>query len=261
MVPPLRYVESRFDVARALEFLTNYWSVSVIGTILYLVTIFGGRYVMAERPAFSLRIPLVMWNSGLAIFSMLGMVSMVPPLIYDLYMHGFIYSICHANTIQMPCQSLWGFLFILSKLFEFGDTVFIVLRKKPLLFLHWYHHITVCVYSFCLVAGGVSSDIARWFGGMNFTIHSIMYSYYALRAIGYYVPSRVALLITILQLSQMFVGIFINVSSYRLMVQGHKCGMTQQYFYIGMSIYGSYAILFLHFFIKRYCCSSKKKQE
>lgn len=30
---------------------------------------------------------------------------------------------------------------------EFGDTVFIVLRKRPLLFLHWYHHVTVLVYT------------------------------------------------------------------------------------------------------------------
>ena len=261
LVPPIRYVEARFDIPNGLEYLRNYWFSSVICSILYLTIIFGGQYVMAERPAFSLRKPLILWNIGLAIFSIFGIFSNGPRLFHDLYSHGFTYSICHANTILDKHQALWGFLFVLSKPIEFGDTFFLILRKKPVMFLHWYHHITVCVYSFCLMAGGVSSDIARWFGCMNFTIHSIMYSYYALRAAGYYVPSRVALLITILQLSQMFVGIFINVSVYKLNRQGEKCGMSEHYFYVGMCIYGSYALLFLHFFIKRYCCSSKKKHE
>ena len=31
----------------------------------------------------------------------------------------------------------WTFMFVMSKVPELGDTIFIVLRKQPLIFLHW----------------------------------------------------------------------------------------------------------------------------
>jgi elongation of very long chain fatty acids protein 6 len=35
-----------------------------------------------------------------------------------------------------------------SKVPETIDTLFIVLRRQKLIFLHWYHHATVLVYCF-----------------------------------------------------------------------------------------------------------------
>jgi hypothetical protein len=41
---------------------------------------------------------------------------------------------------------LW--LFIISKVPETIDTLFIVLRRQQLIFLHWFHHASVLIYCF-----------------------------------------------------------------------------------------------------------------
>lgn len=49
---------------------------------------------------------------------------------------------------------LWCVVFTVSKVLELMDTFFVVMRKKPLIFLHWYVHwfILICKpqHSVCL---------------------------------------------------------------------------------------------------------------
>jgi elongation of very long chain fatty acids protein 6 len=57
---------------------------------------------------------------------------------------------------------------------------------------------------------------ARWFIVMNFTVHSFMYSYYALKAMNYRVPRFVSMAITVAQLSQMVGGCAVNLWAYQV---------------------------------------------
>ena len=261
-VPPFAYVQSKFETIHVQEWLRNYRFVSVIASAVYVILLFGGQKWMSTRPAYDLRGSLLLWNTGLAVFSLLGMLSLLPPIVHAVYLHGFEFAFCEAPAFQCQNQSLWGLLYTFSKIIEFGDTLFVVLRKKPLQFIHWYHHVTVCIYSFYLITGvtGGNGTSARWLCAMNFTVHTVMYSYFALRAIGINVPSRIALVITIMQISQMFWGLFINFMSHRLYLAGKECGIGTNLYYFGMAIYGSYALLFLHFFYDRYLHPKNKKE-
>ena len=139
---------------------------------------------------------------------------------------------------------------MLSKVIELGDTLFIVLRKTPLTFLHWYHHITVLL--FCWYSFQRATEIGFWFGGFNYVVHTIMYSYYALKAMGFRIPSSVSQLITMLQIVQMFAGTVLNVLSLRIESKVFNCEVPYPSAYSGLAMYSTYMLLFLNFFYQRY---------
>ena len=156
---------------------------------------------------------------------------------------------------------LWLFLFVASKFPELGDTAFIVLRKSKLHFLHWYHHITVFIYSFYMCAHPRSGMI--WYAGMNFAVHALMYTYYTLRAAQYRVPRSLAMVVTTCQISQMVVGMVIQLMGWYQLHKGNPCDTSPTDIAFGMLIYTSYMVLFADFFYKTYIASrsNSKKTE
>lgn len=251
----LQRIESGFDVEKARLWYGRYWTLSIYATAVYLLLIYLGQRWMKDRTAFGLRKPLVVWNIGLAVFSAFGALQLCPGLIRDLYKHGLHYTFCSGEYLYtMPAVTLWGHVFILSKLVELGDTAFIVLRKTPLPFIHWYHHTTVFIFSFYL--GTSPPAFLPWFGNMNYCIHSVMYSYYAIRASGRKISSKIALGITILQLTQMILGVGITMFAFMTKFRGDSCVITDDVFYFSMAIYTTYAMLFMRFLYQRYCVKS-----
>ena len=115
-------------------------------SIFYIVGIFALKKYMKTRERFSLRGLLIAWNLFLAIFSICGTVRIWPEFIYVLKEHGLQYSMCEREFLY-GVGGHWGFWFCFSKFFELIDTVFIVLRKQPLIFLHYYHHATILFYT------------------------------------------------------------------------------------------------------------------
>lgn len=172
----------------------------------------------------------------------------------------FLFSFFHFSYIEQDrVAGFWTWLFVLSKLPELGDTIFIVLRKQPLIFLHWYHHITVLIYSWFSYTEYTSS--ARWFIVMNYCVHSVMYSYYALRAMGYKPPRFIAMVITSLQLTQMIVGCAINIWAHDyLKTSNHSsCHISEINIKLSIAMYFSYFVLFAQFFFVTYLSANARK--
>jgi elongation of very long chain fatty acids protein 6 len=68
-----------------------------------------------------------------------------------------------------PCAMLIAY----PQVPELFDTLFVVLRKKKLIFLHWYHHVTVLL--FCWHSYMTMSSAGLYFISMNYGVHALMY--------------------------------------------------------------------------------------
>ena len=254
-------VERKFDERTFNLYMQENWTRSIYYSAIYVSLVFLGKHYMKDRPRFELRVPLAMWSAGLAIFSIMGMFRSLPEFLYLLLNFGYRESVCNPayTYLAKGATPFWSYLFIASKLMEFGDTAFIVLRKQPLIFLHWWHHITVMLYSWWSFTDFTAP--ARWFMAMNYAVHSLMYSYYALRAMRFRLPRWVSILITSLQILQMIMGIVLNVSSYLYKSNGHACHQTYKNIFFGLGMYLSYFALFSHFFYNSYLKAKSSKQK
>lgn len=244
-------VESRFNEKQAIPWMNRYWWTSFVISAIYLALVHGGRKFMENRKPYDLRRVLCMWSSGLALFSAYALVRILPLLRHLYQQSGFMFTVCDQNyLVGSTRMGIWAFLFPLSKFPELFDTAFIVLRKTKMSFLHYYHHISVFIYCWFSYAHPISTGM--WFGMVNYIVHSIMYTYFAVKASGRNPPRIIAKMITMLQLSQMFIGIFFNIIAIRAVSMGQTCQVDWYTVGISWALYASYAVLFGNFFYWTY---------
>lgn len=79
----------------------------------------------------------------------------------------------------------------------------------------------------------------------------MMYTYYALRAMGFRPPKKLAMVITSSQIVQMVVGAYVTYYAYEKKLFG-ECQITDGTAKLGLIMYSSYFLLFAKFFINSY---------
>eukprot|EP00922_Rhytidocystis_sp_ex-Travisia-forbesii_P028087 GHVS01041232.1.p1 GENE.GHVS01041232.1~~GHVS01041232.1.p1 ORF type:complete len:344 (+),score=56.18 GHVS01041232.1:141-1172(+) len=111
---------------------------------------------------------------------------------------------------------LWMFYF--SKVVDFLDTFFIVVRQKwrQLSFLHVYHHLSIFLFYWVSVNVAYDGDIYFTII-LNSFVHLVMYFYYFLRTIDVTVPTPIKKTITNLQMIQF---LMMNVQAIFVLVRG-----------------------------------------
>lgn len=193
------------------------------------------------------------WNFLLCVFSAVGFLRTAPQLLHNLWTYSLHDNLClePRSTYGSGSTGLWIQLFCLSKFPELLDTFFIVIHKKKLIFLHWYHHVTVLLY--CWHSYATKSPSGIVFAVMNYAVHSVMYGYYGLMALRLKPRWFNPMLITVFQISQMVVGVAVTILAfYYYSTDTAGCKISAENNSAAFVMYGSYLFLFLQFFVGRY---------
>jgi hypothetical protein len=252
--------ERNFEFEGPHGWISSHWNVPIVAIVTYLIFCYKGGKEMAPRAPFDLKMELMVWNALLSLFSFVGMMRTAPFLLARLMEGTFRESVCTEATESYGTGAVgfWTYMFILSKLPELIDTVFIVLRKKKLIFLHWYHHVTVLLY--CWHAYSTKAASGLYFVAMNYSVHALMYGYFCLQTVNKVPKNFPTYLITIMQISQMFVGTFVCVSCwYYYSYTAEPCHNDFTNLIAGGMMYGSYFYLFVKFAVTRFLLAPPPK--
>ncbi|KAI6242970.1 Elongation of very long chain fatty acids protein [Aphelenchoides fujianensis] len=231
-----------FTYAKGIRYSESIQWPAFLLSMAYVVVIFSIKAYMAGRK------PLDLWNLWLALFSIGGAVVTSKALLHEIYTYGLVSSYTKCHDFFEGFAGLWTWLFCMSKMAELGDTIFIVLRKRPLIFLHWYHHVATLNYG--IYSYNNQTAYNTWIVWLNFSVHAVIY--YFLSACSIRSPAWVSRLITTSQITQFIITLVILFHVGALKALGHNVDTTWGVYTFCLLMELSYVYLFGRFFYLSY---------
>lgn len=215
---------------------------------LYLTVKFGGEAIMRDRKPFDTKFPAMVSNALLAVGSLWMFAGFCYHLFNNWSAAGWDMSllVCDPELKLQQGMDLFLYVFYLSKFWEYVDTIFLILGKREVIFLHWFHHFITP--SICWAAFSYPGACS-WAGPLtNAGVHVVMYSYYTATYFG--VSRWVGKYITKIQIVQfigniaLFNAIFLNLA----VGQGYDTckGNLYQYAFVYAN-YINFLVLFVQF--------------
>ncbi|GAA6036923.1 hypothetical protein JCM8097_006356 [Rhodosporidiobolus ruineniae] len=234
----------------------------VVAIAVYLVTIFGGQALMRGFKPYRFKPLFMLHNALLSAGSLLVLLLMLEEILPIVYKHGLFYAICN-NDAWTPRMETYYIINYFFKYWELFDTVFLVVKKKPLQFLHVFHHTATAVLCYTQLNGRTS---VSWVViTLNLFVHVLMYYYYFMTAAGYKIWWKKYL--TTLQITQFVIDLFtVYFASYSYFSATYwptwptmgSCAGTEGAAIFGCALLTSYLFLFIAFYKKTYSAQKAK---
>ncbi len=162
------------------------------------------------------------------------------------------------GTRAVGAVFFWSYVYYLSELYELLDTFILILKKRPLTFLHVFHHATVIIMCYLWLQFVQSLEIITLL--TNTIVHVIMYSYYFLCSINHAPPWKK--MVTNLQNVQFLFSFVASVATLWLHFKGRRDGggWSSMYAWLFNAFFNiTLLLLFLNFHSKQYGAKNKSR--
>ncbi|KIK70988.1 hypothetical protein GYMLUDRAFT_147528 [Collybiopsis luxurians FD-317 M1] len=222
----------------------------------YLAIIFGIQAYKRNREPQKLNTLFKAHNVILSSGSLLLLLLILEEIIPIAWNHGFYYGIC-APQAWTPRMEFYYMINYYFKYLELLDTVFLAYKKKPLAFLHVFHHSATALLCYSQLGGRTS--ISWTVITLNLAVHVLMYYYYYATAGGRRIWWKKYL--TTMQIVQFIIDLFIVYFGtwqhfafrYRPnLLHWGDCAGSESAAIFGCALLTSYLGLFINFYIQTY---------
>ncbi|KAE9983950.1 hypothetical protein BLS_003355 [Venturia inaequalis] len=250
------YHAEDFKFVQAKTNLSTY-STTFSVLVAYYLIIFGGREYMRSREPIKLSFFFKLHNFYLTLISGGLLALFAEQMIPSLYKNGLFYCICHIDGGWADKLVILYYLNYLTKFLELLDTCFLFLKKKPLTFLHTYHHGATALLCYTQLIGHTA---VSWVPiTLNLSVHVVMYWYYFQSARGIRIWWKQY--ITVMQITQFVVDLgFVYFASWTYFTSTYfpslpnlgRCAGEEFAAIAGICILSSYLLLFISFYAATY---------
>lgn len=90
LVLPESIFFSPYDYETAKIWCKNHEKFLISTIFVYVASIFSIQYYMKQRKAFDLRVPLILWNAGLVLFSVIGFMKVTQEFLSVVQKYGIV---------------------------------------------------------------------------------------------------------------------------------------------------------------------------
>ncbi|PPQ64265.1 hypothetical protein CVT24_008403 [Panaeolus cyanescens] len=237
--------------------------VVISALVTYLVVIFSIQWFMKDKQPLKLTALFQIHNVILSSGSALLLALMLEEIVPKIWNNGLYSALCSEKS-WTPRMELYYMVNYYFKYLELLDTVFLALKKKPLQFLHVFHHSATALLCYTQLNGKTSISWAVIV--LNLAVHVIMYYYYYATAGGakfWWKKYLTSMQITqfVIDIALVYFGTYQRVASKYFPHIPHKdnCAGSEKSAFFGCALLTSYLFLFINFYFQTYKKPTAKK--